>query len=388
MLGNFTFSIPTRVHFGDKALDALSAELIRFGNTVLLTYGGGSIKKTGLYDRITSILEDAGKHVVELPGVMPNPTADKLRDGAALARENNVDLILAVGGGSVIDYAKAVSVSAWCDEDPWDKYYLRMEDVDNTIIPVGSVLTMAGTGSEMNGGAVITNPEQKLKIGHVFRDNVFPKFSILDPVLTFTVPKRQMIAGIFDMFNHITEQYFSGDDDNTSDYLAEGLMRNVIVSGRHAADDPENYEARSNLMWDASLALNTLIALGKSTDWMVHMIGQSVGALTDATHGLTLAAVAPAYYRLIMPFGLEKFKRFAEHVWDVDPAGKTDTEIAEEGISRMESWMREIGAATNLKALGVTDDMLDDIVAGTFIMEGGYHVLTKDEIRSILKESM
>ena len=388
MLGNFTFSIPTRVHFGDKALDSLKDELARFGETVLLTYGGGSIKKTGLYDRIVGILTDAGKEIVELPGVMPNPTADKLREGAKLAREVSADLILAVGGGSVIDYSKAVSVSAWCDEDPWDKYYLRMEDPDNKIIPVGSVLTMVGTGSEMNGGAVITNPEQKLKIGHVFGDEVFPKFSILDPVLTFTVPERQMVAGIFDMFNHITEQYFSGDDDNTSDYLAEGLMRNVIVSGRHAVKDPENYEARSNLMWDASLALNTLIALGKSTDWEVHMIGQAVGALTDATHGLTLAAVAPAYYRLIMPFGLERFKRFAEHVWDVDPAGKSDEEVAEEGIRRMEEWMQEIGVAKNLTELGVTEDMLDDIVKGTFIMEGGYHVLTKDEIRDVLKASM
>ncbi|MBD5560196.1 MAG: iron-containing alcohol dehydrogenase [Clostridia bacterium] len=388
MLGNFTFSIPTRVHFGDKALDSLKDELARFGETVLLTYGGGSIKKTGLYDRIVGILTDAGKEIVELPGVMPNPTADKLREGAKLAREVSADLILAVGGGSVIDYSKAVSVSAWCDEDPWDKYYLRMEDPDNKIIPVGSVLTMVGTGSEMNGGAVITNPEQKLKIGHVFGDEVFPKFSILDPVLTFTVPERQMVAGIFDMFNHITEQYFSGDDDNTSDYLAEGLMRNVIVSGRHAVKDPENYEARSNLMWDASLALNTLIALGKSTDWEVHMIGQAVGALTDATHGLTLAAVAPAYYRLIMPFGLERFKRFAEHVWDVDPAGKTDKEVAEEGIRRMEEWMQEIGVAKNLTELGVTEDMLDDIVKGTFIMEGGYHVLTKDEILDVLKASM
>ena len=388
MLGTFTFSIPTRVHFGDKALDSLKDELARFGETVLLTYGGGSIKKTGLYDRIVGILTDAGKEIVELPGVMPNPTADKLREGAKLAREVSADLILAVGGGSVIDYSKAVSVSAWCDEDPWDKYYLRMEDPDNKIIPVGSVLTMVGTGSEMNGGAVITNPEQKLKIGHVFGDEVFPKFSILDPVLTFTVPERQMVAGIFDMFNHITEQYFSGDDDNTSDYLAEGLMRNVIVSGRHAVKDPENYEARSNLMWDASLALNTLIALGKSTDWEVHMIGQAVGALTDATHGLTLAAVAPAYYRLIMPFGLERFKRFAEHVWDVDPAGKTDKEVAEEGIRRMEEWMQEIGVAKNLTELGVTEDMLDDIVKGTFIMEGGYHVLTKDEILDVLKASM
>lgn len=388
MLGNFTYCNPTVVHFGDKALDALRGELNQYGDNVILTYGGGSIKKTGLYDKITGILTEAGKTIVELPGVMPNPTADKLREGAKLAREAKADLILAVGGGSVSDYAKAVSVSAWCGEDPWDKYYLRMEDVDNDIIPVGVVLTMVGTGSEMNGGAVITNPDEKLKIGHVFDWRVFPKFAILDPKLTFTVPKRQMTAGIFDMFNHVTEQYFSGEDDNTSDYLAEGLMRSIIHSGRAAARDPQDYEARSNLMWDASLALNTLIAQGKSTDWMIHMIGQAVGAYTDATHGLTLAAVAPAYYRFIMLNGLEKFKRFAVNVWDINPDGKTDEEICEAGIAAMEEWMRDIGVDTTLRELGVTEDMLDGIVSATFIMKGGYRVLDAEEIRNILAESM
>lgn len=184
-----------------------------------------------------------------------------------------MDLILAVGGGSVCDYAKAVSVSAYCESDPWEKYYLHMEDVDNAIIPVGCVLTMVGTGSEMNGGAVITNHEQKLKIGHVFGDNVFPKFAILNPEFTYTLPKYQMVAGIYDIFNHITEQYFSGEDDNTSDYLSEGLMRSLIHASRIAVNNPTDYEARSNIMWTATWALNTLIAKGKSTDWMVHMIG-------------------------------------------------------------------------------------------------------------------
>lgn len=388
MLGNFYYSNPTKLYFGEDALQNLEAELQKYGDTVQLIYGGGSIKKSGLYDQIIEILIACGKTIVEDGGVMPNPTIKKVYDGCQKAKENDVDLLLAVGGGSVCDYAKAVSVSAWCEEDPWDKYYLRMEDVDNRIIPVGCVLTMVGTGSEMNGGSVITNHEQKLKIGHVFGDNVFPKFAILNPKLTYTLPKWQMVSGIYDIMNHITEQYFSGDDDNTTDYIAEGLMRSLIHSSRIAVKDPENYEARSNIMWTATWALNTLLDMGKTTDWMVHMIGQSIGAYTDATHGMTLSAVSIPYYRAICPYGLQKFKRFAMNVWNVNPAGKTDEEIADEGLKAMESWMREMGLVMNIRELGVTEDMLSGIVKGTFILDGGYKVLTEDEIMEILKESM
>lgn len=388
MLGNFYYSNPTKLYFGEDALQNLEAELQKYGDTVQLIYGGGSIKKSGLYDQIIEILIACGKTIVEDGGVMPNPTIEKVYDGCQKAKENDVDLLLAVGGGSVCDYAKAVSVSTWCEEDPWDKYYLRMEDVDNRIIPVGCVLTMVGTGSEMNGGSVITNHEQKLKIGHVFGDNVFPKFAILNPKLTYTLPKWQMVSGIYDIMNHITEQYFSGDDDNTTDYIAEGLMRSLIHSSRIAVKDPENYEARSNIMWTATWALNTLLDMGKTTDWMVHMIGQSIGAYTDATHGMTLSAVSIPYYRAICPYGLQKFKRFAINVWNVNPAGKTDEEIADEGLKAMESWMREMGLVMNIRELGVTEDMLPGIVKGTFILDGGYKVLTEDEIMEILKESM
>ena len=388
MLGNFSYCNPTRLYFGEDALDNLNGELSKYGKTVLLTYGGGSIKKSGLYEQVMGILNACGKTVIELPGVMPNPTVEKLYEGCKLARESNVDLILAVGGGSVCDYAKAVSISAWCDDDPWEKYYLRMEDVDNKIIPVGCVLTMVGTGSEMNGGAVITNHTQKLKIGHVFGDNVFPKFSILNPKLTYTLPKYQMVAGIYDIFNHICEQYFSGNDDNTSDYISEALMKSVVHSSRIAIRNPEDYEARSNLMWTATWALNTLIAKGKTTDWMVHMLGQAVGAYTDATHGMTLAAVSLPYYRHILPYGLQKFKRFAEEVWGVSAEGKTDEEIANEGLAAMESWMKEIGLAMNLTSLGATADMVPGMVEATFIMDGGYKALDNDEIAEILRASL
>ncbi len=388
MLGNFSYCNPTRLYFGEDSLNYLHDELSKYGPTVMLCYGSGSIKKNGIYDQVMDILKASGKTVVEDAGVMPNPTVEKLYEGCRLAKENNVDFILAVGGGSVCDYAKAVSVSVYCEEDPWEKYYLKMEDVSCKIVPVGCVLTMVGTGSEMNGGAVITNHSQKRKIGHVFGDQVFPKFAILNPRYTFTLPKYQMVAGFYDIFNHITEQYFSGEDDSTSDYIAEGLMRSLVHSSRIAVKNPEDYEARSNIMWTATWALNTLIAQGKSTDWMVHMIGQSIGAYTDATHGMTLAAVSLPYYRHICPYGLKKFCRFAVNVWSVDAAGKTEEEVAAEGLSRMGSWMKEIGLVMNITQLGVREEMLEGIADGTFVMQGGYHVLTHDEIVEILKESM
>ena len=388
MLGNFTYHNPTRLHFGPEALDQLAGELANYGPRVQLIYGGGSIKKSGLYDQVVAILKQAGKEIFEDGGVMPNPTVEKLYEGCRIAKENNVDLLLAVGGGSCCDYAKGVAVSAWCDEDPWKKYYLRMEEPDNRILPVGCVLTMVGTGSEMNGGSVITNHQEKLKIGHVFGPEVYPKFSILNPNYTLTLPKYQMVAGIYDIMNHITEQYFSDTDDCTSDYLMEGLMRSLIHSSRAAVQDSQNYEARSNIMWIATWALNTLVAQGKTTDWMVHMIGQSVGAYTDATHGMTLSAVSLPYYRHILPYGVHQFKKFAVNVWGIDPAGKSDQEIAQAGLNAMETWMKELGLALTLTELGVTEDMLPGIVQGTFVMKGGYHVLDQQEILDILKASL
>lgn len=390
MLGNFTYCNPTKLYFGKDALDGLRQELPKYGKNVLLVYGGGSIKKNGVYDKVMAVLNECGKTVYEDAGVMPNPTVEKLYEGVERARAAKADFILAVGGGSVCDYSKAVSISVNCKEDPWEKYYIRFEDVDPDckIIPVGCVLTMVGTGSEMNGGSVITNHAQKLKIGHVFGENVFPKFSVLNPEFTFTLPAYQMKAGFYDIMSHILEQYFSGEDDNTTDYIAEGLLRSLIHSSEIAVKNPTDYEARSNIMWTATWALNTLIAKGKTTDWEVHMHGQAVGAHTDATHGMTLSAVSMAYYKLIMPYGLKKFVRYAVNVWGVNPAGKTDETIAEEGLAAMEAWMRRIGLVMNLTDLGVTEDMIDGIVKSTLIMEGGYKVLTQDEVREVLKNSL
>lgn len=388
MLGNFQFHNPTRLHFGENALDSLADELKNYGPTVQLSYGGGSIKKFGIYDQVMSILAAAGKTVVDDGGVMPNPTMERVLEGAERAKSHNVDLILAVGGGSTIDYAKAVSASAWCEEDPWEKYYMRREEPSCRIIPVGSVLTMAGTGSEMNGGSVISNHRANLKVGKVFGPAVYPKFTIQNPRFTFTVPRRQMVAGIFDIMSHILEQYLSGEDDNTSDYISEGLMHSLIHSSRIAVKNPEDYEARSNIVWTATWALNTLIAMGKTTDWEVHMIGHAVGTLTDATHGMTLAAVSLPYYRLIMPYGQKRFARFAANVWGISPAGKSDEQLANEGLAALEAWMREIGVTMKISELGATEEMLPAIADATFLPDGGYKKLTREEVLEILRQSL
>ena len=388
MLGNFQFHNPTRLHFGENALDFLADELKNYGPTVQLSYGGGSIRKNGIYDQVMAILKAAGKTVIDDGGVMPNPTLERMLEGAAKAKANNVDLILAVGGGSTIDYAKGVSVSAWCDEDPWEKYYTRFEEPSCRIIPVGSVLTMVGTGSEMNGGSVISNHKANLKVGKVFGPAVYPKFTVLNPRFTFTVPRRQMVAGIFDIMSHILEQYFSGEDDNTSDYISEGLMHSLIHSSRIAVKNPEDYEARSNIMWTATWALNTLIAMGKTTDWEVHMLGHAVGTLTDATHGMTLSAVSLPYYRHILPYGLKKFARFAVNVWGIAADGKSDRQLADEGLAAFEAWMREIGVSMNITELGATEEMLPKIADATFLLDGGYKQLTREDVLEILRQSL
>ncbi len=389
MLGNFSYCNPTKLYFGKDSLDNLNNELPKYGSNVVLIYGGGSIKKNGIYDSVIDILNKNGKNVAEIAGVMPNPTLDKLYEGIQIARKHNADFLLAVGGGSVCDYTKALSVSIHCDEDPWDKYYVKFEEPDCEIVPLGCVLTMVGTGSEMNAGSVITNHDAKMKVGHVFADeSVMPRFSILNPEYTMTLPHYQMVSGIYDIFNHICEQYFSGEDDNTSDYISEGLMCSLIHSSRIANKNEKDYEARSNIMWTATWALNTLVAKGKPEDWMVHMIGQAVGAYTNATHGMTLAAVSLPYYRYIYTYGLPKFVRFATNVWDVDTTGKSDEEVALEGLAAMESWMKELGLVMNITDLGADKDMIEGIADATIILTGGYKEFTREDVVKILTESL
>ena len=388
MKGNFTYCNPTRLHFGEDAMNYLVQELKAFGPVVMLSYGGGSIKKNGIYDAVAAALKEAGKTVVEDSGVMPNPTYEKVLEGCRKVRDNKVDLILAVGGGSTIDYAKAVSASSYCQEDPWQKYWVNQENPGCKTIPVGTVLTMVGTGSEMNGGSVITNRKEGFKRGKVFGTELFPTFTILNPRFTMTVPQYQMVAGFFDIMSHLMEQYFAGTADCTTDYINEGLMRSLIHSSRIAAKNPQDYEARANIMWTATWALNTLLKMGKGGDWEVHQLGHAIGLVTDATHGMTLACVSLPYYRRVMHDGLHQFVRFAVNVWGVRPDGKSDEQVATEGLACLEAWMKEIGVVMHSRELGVTEENLQQVADAVLILPVGYRTLTRDEVVEILRESM
>lgn len=388
MKGNFTFHNPTKLYFGEEASTHLVDELKNYGPVVMLSYGGGSIKRNGIYEAVCGALREAGKTVVEDAGVMPNPTYERVQEGCQRVRDNKVDLILAVGGGSTIDYAKAVSASAYCEEDAWQKYWVRQEWPTCPTVAIGAVLTMVGTGSEMNGGSVITNRQAGFKLGKVFGSDLFPRFTILNPRFTMTVPQYQMVAGFFDIMSHLMEQYFAGDSDCTTDYLIEGLMRSLVHSSRIAAKNPQDYEARANIMWTATWALNTLLKMGKGGDWEVHQIGHAIGLVTDATHGMTLATVSLPYYRLVMHDGLHQFKRFAENVWGVRSEGKSDEQVADEGLCCLEAWMNEIGLVMHSAELGVTEANLQAIADAVLILPVGYRTLTRDEVLHILRQSM
>lgn len=385
MLLDFTYQNPTRVHFGKTALRHLPEELKNYGSRVLLVYGKSAIKKMGLYDQVIAILREAGKEVFELAGVNANPRYTQLLEGARLVREHRIDLILAVGGGSVIDCAKGISCGAYAEGDIWERYYVRQEKVTNPIVPVGCILTMAGTGSEMNSGSVITNEAEHLKIGRVYPlAAVSPRFAILNPEYTYTVPQYQMVSGIADIFSHLMEQYFSDTDDCTTDYLIEGLMLSLVSAARKAMKNPQDYEARSNIMWCATMALNKLLSLSKTEDWEVHMIEHQLGAYTDCAHGIGLAVISPAYYRFIYRDGQPRFVRFAKHIWGVEDHGQGDDAIAQEGINRLEGFFRELGIPSTLRELGATEEMLPQI-ADTTVLGGGYRTLTREDVLAILK---
>lgn len=302
-----------------------------------------------------------------------------------MIEDNDIDLILAVGGGSVIDCAKGMSVSLGL-KDPFKELWLEGKEVTTNNIPVGSILTMVGTGSEFNGGSVITDEDRKIKMGRVFPSHVYPKFSILNPELTYSVSEYQMVSGIFDILSHLMEQYFSGDDDNVSDYLIESLMKSLIDATPKAIKNREDYEARSNIMWIASLALNTLVGLGKTQDWEVHNIEHQLGAYTDCAHGMGLAAISVPYYKHIYKYGLDKFVRFAKNVWNIDDTNKSSDEVALLGIKALSKFIKDSHMVSHISELGATKDMLKDI-ANSCIESGGYKVISHEEIYEILKEA-
>lgn len=388
MKRDFEFFNPTQVFFGRSAMENLGAVLSQYGDRVLLAYGGGSIRENGIYDQVMEVLRACGKTVTEFSGILPNPTYAKALEGGALARACQADLILAVGGGSVIDCAKAVAIAAVEEGDLWNKYWEGKQPLDCVPLPVGAILTMVGTGSEMDGDSVLTNEETKRKTS-CWDYAIYPQFAILNPEFTFSVPEYQMVSGIFDTLSHIMEIYLSPEDeDNISDDFAEALMRSILRNTPVAIANPRDYVARSNLMWASSLALSGILAPSKQEDWEVHQIQHQIAAYYPSAHGMGLAAVSPAYYRLVCPHGLPRFRRFAVNVWGIDPAGKSDREVALAGIDAMAAFIRDSRMTPNLRALGIPDESrLAEIAATCNLRRGGYYTLTREDVLQVLRES-
>ena len=377
-MNRFDYEYPVRIHFGQGCFEeSLKKELPKYGQTVMLAYGGGSLKRTGLYDRITAILTGAGKTIVDFAGIMPNPTYAKVQEGARLAREKHVDFILAVGGGSVSDCCKIVSAQARLDADIWDYEYAERK-VPTEFIPMGVVVTASGTGSEQNNGAVITNEEKKMKspLWGCFAD-----FAILDPDLTKTVPMKQVISGAFDTLSHCMETYFGNPHtSNVSDEINEAIQRNVIQNLKAIAKNPDDNHARSELMWDSAMGENGILKLGKQTDFQCHMLEHQLGAYTDCNHGQGLAVLHPTLYRHIYKSAEDKFNRWAQEVWLVQDA--------EDAIDCLADLIREVGLPTKLSEMGITlDDKTRRAIAdSTIITPGCCKQLTADELYEILKE--
>lgn len=385
-MNNFIFQNATKVYFGKGCVKEYLACLTKEADTILLAYGGGSIKRNGVYDEIMDILNKEGKTVVEFSGIMSNPTYAKVQEGARLARENHADMILAVGGGSTMDCCKAVSLQAKYEGDIWEDFWACQGVIECEPLPLGVIVTVAGTGSECNGGAVITNEEKKIKMGRDY-PKLNPAFALMDPTYTFSVPTGQMVSGSFDILSHIMETYFSEpDEDNVSDDIMEALMRSVIRNLRAAIRNPKDYTARSNLMWDSTMAENRVIKMGKKCDFECHNMEHQLGAYSNCNHGKGLAVIHPVYYRHIYQNGLAKFVRFAENVWGISSEGKNEEEIAAAGIHALSEFIKEIGLPTTLKELGVKKEQLKEIADSCGISQGSYKIMTHEEILQIFEE--
>lgn len=381
-MNNFTYSYPMKVYFGeDAAKQAIEAELGRFGKTVMLAYGGGSIKESGIYEEMTTLLQAAGKEIVDFSGIMPNPTYAKVQEGAALVREHNVDFILAVGGGSVIDCCKVISAQAVLDEDIWDMEY-KKGAIPTKGIPMGAVVTASGTGAEMNAGAVITY-EDKMWKGPLF--GTAATFAVLNPAYTMTVPKMQVLSGAFDTLSHAMETYFgTSDQDNVSDDVALAVMKNTVVNMKRVLADINDIQARGNLMWDSAMAENGILKVGRFTDFQAHQMEHQLGAYTDCNHGQGLAVIQPVYYRYIMKDVEEKFTKFAKVVFGV--------ETAKEGLDALEAFIKECGLPTKMGELKsnveITKEVLRKVANTCNIIKCNPRELDREEIYDILVECL
>ncbi len=381
---DFTFQLPTRIIFGRNRLEKIGGEIKKNANRVLLVYGGGSIIRSGLYDRIIEMLKDNGIFFAELSGVQPNPRIDSVRQGVELCRKHDLEMILAVCGGSVIDCGKVIAAAYYYDGDPWD-FFTRNTRVTRAL-PIGAVLTIAATGSEMNGNAVINNDETKEKLG-LFHPLLYPRFSLLDPTLTFTVPADQTAAGSADIMSHIFEQYFSPTPGTyVQDRMAEAMLKTCIHYSPIAIEEPDHYEARANLLWTSTLALNGLLSAGKATDWATHMIQHEVSALYDVTHGLGLAILTPHWMQYVLNEDtLPKFVQYARNVWQVTAAD--DGQAAREGIDKTAQFFVSLGLADRLSEVGVEENQIEEIArkATAYGSLGRMKKLDAGDVANILK---
>ncbi len=381
---DFMYYNPVRVHFGKDAMSRLPKELEKYGKNVLLAYGGGSIKRTGLYDRVLEALRAADKEVYELTGIMPNPRTEKVYEGIELCRKHHIDLILAAGGGSTIDCCKAIAVGAPAEGDFWQRFFVNWEAAEAGI-PLGVILTLPATGSEMDKSSVITRFETNEKNGYD-SEYMFPRFTILDPTLTYTLPRHQMVNGVVDTISHLMELYVSPpDDDFLTDYLAEATMRTEIEATRKALKDPEDYEARASMMWCSTFALCGMLNNGKKTDWESHNIEHPLSGTYDVAHGAGLAVVHPAYLEYFLQPALPRLVRMAKNVWGVDPSGKTDEEVAREGIACLRRFFHEeLGAPATLTELNIPESAIPRLVELTDLSCFGYQKVTAEDVSAIL----
>ncbi len=388
---NFTMSLPTEVYFGKDTVNGLAGYIRKFSGTrILLVYGGGSIKNNGVYDSIVKLLNENGIYFRELSGIKPNPRISSVREGVKIIRENGLDFILAAGGGSVIDACKGMAAGAVYDGDPWD-FYLRKAKLEKTPLPLGVVLTLAATGSETNWGSIISDDETERKLP--FRHEwLKPKFAVLDPVYTYSVPAYHTAAGIVDIMVHVFEQYFSPTKSAyLSDRLAEAVMRAVIHYAPKVMKDPEDYEARANILWAGTLALNQLLTYGKMTDWATHMIEHEVSAIYDISHGAGLAVLFPNWMKFVLDDdSLPKFLDYARNVWGISSHGKTDIETALEGIDRTANFFDSIGMPSTLSEFGIDSKRLEEMAEKAVVFGdlGTFKKLGKDEVLAILKMSL
>ena len=384
-MNSFTYSYPVKVYFGEKAAEKnLAAELAKVGPNVMLAYGGGSIKKNGVYDELMSILKDAGKTVTEFAGIMSNPTYAKVQEGAVLAKEKNIDFILAVGGGSVIDCCKIISAQAKLYKDIWELEYTDHKQPAE-FIPMGAVVTAFGTGAEMNNGAVITNEEKMLKSALW---GAFYSFAILDPTYTMTMPMKQVISGAFDSLSHSMETYMGSPREvNLSDEINEAAQRNIIRNIRATLKDPQDIQTRSELIWAAAMAENGILKIGKATDFQCHMLEHQLGAYTDCNHGQGLAVLHPVLYRHMMPEANHQFARLAVEVWGIDPTGKTEEELAEVFVEALADFIREIGLPTTFAEMNIPADTDYKAIADSTVLTGGCaKKFTREELLEVLLE--